>query len=356
MKMKKILIAMIVIMFVCSTLPGLVGQTENTTIFKERNYYKEDRAVIPILTEHGLEKVPTGKGKLPAIYATITYPNDGATVNGTITITIDSNANPTISIDGTTVGSGSSYKWDTKQYADGSHIIQASAGKAKDTATVTVNNGGGGGGDGTIKKYALVIGISDYQGTANDLQYCDDDAMDWKSVLTGEGYTVTILTDTQATAANIESKLTQLLAVEDADDYIVFTYSGHGSNAPGYGSCIISTDLYYMTHGYFESFFASADSHHIYFAFDACQIGGFKGLIQTNRVGAFASNSRYSYDGDSSMKNGVFTYYQMKGWVSYNNFEEDAAYAVQQMKTWASGYHIQVDPFYADQFAGPMIP
>jgi hypothetical protein len=56
------------------------------------------------------------------------------------------------------------------------------------------------------------------------------------------------------------------------------------------------------------------------------------------------------------MKNGVFTYYQMIGWGSYTNFEEDAAYAVQQMQTWASTYHIQVDPFYADQFAGPMTP
>jgi len=350
---------MVLLMFVCSTLPVLVGQTENTTVFKERNYYKEDRAVIPIYTEHGLEKVPTVKGKPPATYVTITSPIDGAIVQGTITITIDSNANPTIAIDGTTVGSGLSYIWDTTQYADGSHTIQASAGKAKDTATVTVNNGGGGGGgDGIINKYALVIGISDYEGTANDLQYCDDDAMDWQNFLKGEGYAVTILTDREATAANIESKLTQLLANEDADDYVVFAYSGHGTSYQGYGSCIVSTDLYYMTHGYFESAFDTADSHHIYFAFDACKIGGFQGLIQTNRVGAFASNTKYSYDGDSTMKNGVFTYYQMAGWdnYNYNNFEEDASYAVQQMKTWASTYHIQVDPFYADQFAGPMTP
>jgi len=36
------------------------------------------------------------------------------------------------------------------------------------------------------------------------------------------------------------------------------------------------------------------------------------------------------------MKNGVFTYYQMLGWSLYNNFEEDAGYAVQYMKAWAS--------------------
>ena len=355
--MKKILIGLIVLMFVCSTIPGLIGQTKNTIVFNERKQYEEDREIIPIYTNHGLEKVPVGKGKPPATYVIITYPSDGATVSGTITIIIESsNTNPTITIDGITVGSGLSYTWDTTLYTDGSHTIKASAGKVKDTATVTVNNGGGGGGDGTINKYALVIGISDYEGTQNDLQYCDDDAMDWKNFLQSEGYSVTILTDTQATADNIESKVIDLLALEDADDYVVFTYSGHGYNYPGYGSCIISTDLYYMTHAYFEAYFDTAESQHIYFAFDACEIGGFQGLIETNRVGAFASNTRFSYDGDSSMKNGVFTYYQMIGWSIYDNFEEDAAYAVQYMQTWASTYHVRVDPFYVDQFAGSMTP
>ena len=356
--MKKILIGLIVLMFVCSTIPGLIGQTKNTIVFNERKQYEEDREIIPIYTNNGLEKVPVGKGKPPATYVIITYPSDGATLSGTITIIIESSdTNPIITIDGITVGSGLSYTWDTTLYTDGSHTIKASAGKVKDTATVTVNNGGsGGGGDGTINKYALVIGISDYKGKQNDLQYCDDDAMDWKNFLQSEGYSVTILTDTQATAANIQSAVIDLLALEDADDYVVFAYSGHGASYQGYGSCIISTDLYYMTHGYFEAYFDTAESQHIYFAFDACQIGGFQGLIQTNRVGAFASDTKYSYDGDSSMKNGVYTYYQMVGWSIYDNFEEDAAYAIQHMQTWASTYHVIVDPFYVDQYAGSMTP
>jgi hypothetical protein len=356
--MKKIFIVMVVLMFVCSALPTLLGQGEDTTVLEERKPYIENRAIVPIYTGHGLEKVPpASKAKPPTTTVTITYPSDGATVSGTITITIESNVVPTITIDGATVGTGLSYVWDTTTYADGTHTIKAIAGKKSDTATVTVSNGGGGGGgDGVVRKWAFVIGISDYEGTANDLTYCDDDAMDWKNFLQGEGYTVTILTDTQATADNIEAKIIDLLANEDADDYVVFCYSGHGYNYPGYGSCMISTDLYYITHGWVESYFDTAESQHIYFAFDACEIGGMQGLIQTGRVGAFASNAKLSYDGDSSMKNGVFTYYQMVGWGSYDNFEEDAAYAVQYMKTWASQYHVRVDPFYKDSFTGPMIP
>ena len=157
---------------------------------------------------------------------------------------------------------------------DGSHTIQASAGKVKDTATVTVNNRGGS--DGIVRKYALVIGISDYEGTVNDLEYCNDDAMDWKNFLP-TGYTVTILTDTQATAVNIEAKIDALLAAEDADDYVVFTYSGHGYNYPEYGSCMISTDLTYITNEWVETKFSTTDSQHIYFAIDACEIGGMQG-------------------------------------------------------------------------------
>ena len=88
---------------------------------------------------------------------------------GLLLLTIESNANPTITIDGIVVGSGLSYTWDTTLYTDGSHTIKASVGKVKDTVIVTVNNGGGGGGDGVVNKYALVIGISDYEGTGNDL-------------------------------------------------------------------------------------------------------------------------------------------------------------------------------------------
>jgi len=425
-------------------LPGIVGEKEaDECTFKERKFI-EDRKIIPVYTEQGLERAPGAKGK-PGAYVIITDPDDGATVSGTVLIAVDSNYNPTITIDGAAVGSGLSYSWDTTQYSDGSHTIQAAARGVTDSIIVAVNNGGGGNtapvvtitnpadgaavsdtvtitvdatdvedgtltadiyidgslvttsnsyswdttnysdgghtiyaeatdsgglsdsdsitvtvnnGGGEVNKYALVIGISDYEGTANDLEYCDDDAVDWKNFLEGEGYSVTMLTDNQATADDIEAALYALLADEDGDDYVVLTYSGHGYDYPGYGSCIISQDLYYMTHGYFESFFDLADSPHIYFAFDACEIGGFSGLVDNNRVGAFASNRRLSYDGDATMQNGVFTYYQMDGWDNQNfdNFEDDGAYAIQQFKAWAKARRIKVDPFVSDMFVGPMMP
>ena len=364
--MKKILIGLIVCMFIFSSLPVVVGNNETNKYTLKAREFIETRDVIPVYTEHGLEKVTGekgggGKNRPPTV--TITNPQDGATVSGTVTITVnvvdqEDNPDPTpiIKIDGSQVAQAFSFEWNTDQVGNGNHIITATAtdsGGKTGSDSITVTKGGG---YGEVKKYALVIGISDYQGTNNDLQYCDDDANDWKDFLVGQGYTVAILTDTQATSNAIDAAVDSLLAQEDGNDYVVFTYSGHGSKLHGYGSCIISTDLVYMSHSWLESKFASADSPHIYFAFDACQIGDFRSLIDMNKVGAFASDRRYAYDGDQTMQNGVFTYYQIVGWGSYNNFEDDATYAVQQMINWASQVHVQVDPFLKDNYAGKMTP
>ena len=356
-------------------LPGIVGENESVENTLKTRIYNENRDVIPIYTADGLKNVPAPRGKPPgtpgggknkAPVVTITNPLDGATVSGIVTITVTVNdkedepdPTPVIKINGVQVAENFTYDWDTDPEENGTHTITAEAtdsGGKTGSDSITVIKGDGG--YGTVDKYALVIGISDYEGYGNDLTYCDDDAVDWKDFLEGEGYTVDILTDDQATGEGIVAAVDDLLADEDGNDYVVLTYSGHGLKYQGYGSCIISHDFYYITHGWFEQKFDSSDSQHIYFAFDACQIGGFKGLIDINRVGAFASNRRDAYDGDETMQNGVFTYYQMDGWDNQNfdNFEDDGAYAVQQMKAWAKNYGIRVDPFVQDSYTGDMTP
>lgn len=202
-------------------------------------------------------------------------------------------------------------------------------------------------------KYALVIGISDYAGTANDLKYCDDDAKDWAARLKTEGYAVTILTDGQATKANIESQVKTLASRSIAGNEIAFCYSGHGSKGN-----MISCDLYYLSSSWFATIFTNAASLKMAFAFDACQIGAFgTALKKTGRVIAVASSSNtYSYDGDATMQNGVFTYYQMKGFdaLGYVYYEPDCKYACDQMKIWAATVKVRVAPSYIDSFTGDL--
>jgi hypothetical protein len=78
-------------------------------------------------------------------------------------------------------------------------------------------------------------------------------------------------------------------------------------------------------------------------------------LTATGRIIAVASNTTvYSYDGDATMKNGVFTYYQMKGFDSmgYVYVENDCSYAVTQMKAWGSANGVTVAPSYQDSYSG----
>ena len=198
-------------------------------------------------------------------------------------------------------------------------------------------------------KYALVIGISDYEGTANDLQYCDDDAVDWKNYLQGQGYTVMSLIDGAATAAAIQNAVATLASQSIAGNEIAFAYSGHGSRGN-----MISADLYYVSKDWFGSMFDGVASTKMAFNFDACQIGEFAlTLAAEGRVIAVASDKRrYSYDGTPDMQNGVFTYFQMEGFDQYVTAEEDDAYAVAKMLAWAKTYRVKVAPSYVDYYEG----
>ena len=199
-------------------------------------------------------------------------------------------------------------------------------------------------------KYALVIGISDYYGTSNDLNYCDDDAIDWKNRLEAEGYNVILLLDQNATYSAIQNAVNNLAGLSSAGNEIAFCYSGHGSRGN-----IISADLYYISARWFRTTFSNATSTKMMFCFDACQIGAMASYLNaTGRVVAVASNrSLYAYDGDYYMQNGVFTYYMMQGFdqVGYIYLEPDCEYAIDNMEDWAYYKGLNVAPSYVDSYS-----
>jgi hypothetical protein len=199
-------------------------------------------------------------------------------------------------------------------------------------------------------KYAVVIGISDYEGTINDLTYCDEDAEDWVVRLEEEGYEVITLIDSDATSDNIQDAIEELASLSVSGNEVAFAYSGHGSS----GS-IISQDFDYIDYSWFTTTFENSTSEKMFFTFDACQIGAMSAIDAEGRVVAVASDEdTYSYDGDSSTENGVFTYYQMLGFDSegYIYVEDDCDYAVEKFESWSSQYNIDVAPSYTDSYDG----
>ena len=202
-------------------------------------------------------------------------------------------------------------------------------------------------------KYAYIVGISDYEGTVNDLQYPDDDAIDMKSYLQSQGFTTNVDLNGNATADNITAGLQWLINQAEPGDEIAFSYSGHGAKAPGYGSSIISTDLYYVTHGYVMSYFNSVDCSKKLATLDCCVAGDFHGDVVTGTVMATASANSDSYD-VPAFQHGAWTYFFLEAVEDQElEYAEDAAsYAEVEMKAWAKPYHLKATPKHTDKYAG----
>jgi len=202
-------------------------------------------------------------------------------------------------------------------------------------------------------KYAYVVGISDYEGTTNDLMFCDDDAMEMAAMLQAEGFTVRMDLDMNATADNIQAGLEWLVANAVAGDEIAFCYSGHGNDPREYGSCLISSDLWYLTHGWVMSFFNAVNCSKKLITIDACLVGDFHDDAMTGTLCATASTDTYSYDA-YDLENGAWTYYFLAGIndQGYTFGEAVATYAEIEMIAWGSLHHAKVSPAHTDLYEG----
>ncbi|PWB71672.1 hypothetical protein C3F09_07545 [candidate division GN15 bacterium] len=205
-------------------------------------------------------------------------------------------------------------------------------------------------------KYAYVIGISDYDGTTNDLSFCDDDARDVIAFLNTQGFTIRYDIDYSASAANIQTGLIWLRDAAVAGDEIAFFYSGHGTKVrPSGGSSIISRDLYYLTHTYVMGYLNAANCTKKTINLDACVIGDFLADCKTGTVLSTASVSKYSYDAPD-LQNGAWTYYFLEGATTQGLIYNEAisTYAEVNMKAWAAASKLKVDPSHTDMYTGDL--
>ncbi len=104
---------------------------------------------------------------------------------------------------------------------------------------------------------AVVVGIADYPGSENDLNYADDDAVEFKSMLLSypqfwQSNRIQTLINGQATRGNIINALTNMFTLGSAGDTFVFFQSSFGSRiydqapfdeADGYDETLVCYDL-----------------------------------------------------------------------------------------------------------------
>jgi hypothetical protein len=175
------------------------------------------------------------------------------------------------------------------------------------------------GADGVVKKYALCVGVSNYiDPSIGDLEYCDEDAADWKSYLQGKGYSVSSLVDSQAKEAAVENALFSIIAAADADDIIAFITSGHGTSSGGkqlllYADCYApAVDGDGFVSGVvpdleLKNWFAKCTSK-VFIFVDHCNSGGLKEAMHANMyMTTTCSASGYGYD-VPDYQNGAWTY------------------------------------------------
>jgi len=166
-------------------------------------------------------------------------------------------------------------------------------------------------------RYALVIGVQDYPGAGNDLDYPDDDADALASLLENTGWTVRTrlisssdsgtATDGSPTYAGIEAAIASLS--DDPGATILVYYSGHGSTDEDYSTAyMIPYDGIASGGAYEESrwisaatmtgWLAAVPAKHRILILDSCYSGGFA----TSEASVDTTPANYGY---ASYEDGV---------------------------------------------------
>ncbi len=176
-------------------------------------------------------------------------------------------------------------------------------------------------------RWAVIIGISDYAGEANDIHYSDDDALDMLNALINvygyrRDHILLLISDykvNNATRNDIIEAIDWLREHETEGDEVVFFYSGHGARGranDGDGETIDegivpweATASSVIWDGDLKQMFSNFDTTRIIFIFDSCYSGGMTDLKAGGRIIVMASTETGLAYEDSNLENGVFTYY-----------------------------------------------
>lgn len=81
----------------------------------------------------------------------------------------------------------------------------------------------------SAKTYALLTGVSNYDGTSHDLSQSTKDAKSMNEFYKQRGATTSILTSKYATHDNIIAVIRKMAKKATAGDDVIFYYSGHGA-------------------------------------------------------------------------------------------------------------------------------
>jgi hypothetical protein len=221
----------------------------------------------------------------------------------------------------------------------GAYTITATAGGTPDGEVSTA---------GTGRVFAVFVGISDYAGMASNLQYTADDARNLAQTLRADGVLAPesiVLTDAQATRAQVRAAFQQVAAAAGPNDLFMFFYSGHGSQsdvsaaiqeADQRDESIVLRDGE-ITDNEMAQMFASVRARVSVIALDSCFSGGFARDV-VNRpgvMGLFSSEEDLtSAVADKFRAGGYLSHFLRTGFSGEADENRDSAITAGEISTY----------------------
>lgn len=140
--------------------------------------------------------------------------------------------------------------------------------------------------EGGRRVFAVMVGVSDYAGAANELAFTDEDARKLAETLDRDGSlneASVVLTNAQATVEGVRSAFARVAAQAGPDDMFLFFFSGHGTqnDAPvsglepdGHSEAIVLRDGE-ITDAEMADLFGTLNTRLSLLVLDSCFSGGF---------------------------------------------------------------------------------
>jgi hypothetical protein len=182
----------------------------------------------------------------------------------------------------------------------------------------------------TPRIFAVVVGISDYDGSDHDLKYSDNDArLFYNHLLSAlpremsRGKSILLL-NSNATRANIINAMNQIFSQSTENDFIIFYFSGHGTQGN-----FCPTDLSYqqlLSHDIVKAQFKNAKARFRLCVADACFSGSIGAQSQNSSISSstqqlrdariaviMSSKPNQTSIERGSLNQGIFSYYFING-------------------------------------------
>lgn len=184
--------------------------------------------------------------------------------------------------------------------------------------------------------FAVVVGISDYQGTELDLSYSDRDAQLFynhlRSAMPTEmaaGKSVLLLNE-RATLSNINAALSDVFSTSSPNDFIIFYFSGHGS----VGQFVPYNHSFGLSHEDLKNYFKNTEAKFRLVVADACFSGSIGTPNQTSvsdtqdlfdsRLAVIMSSKPDQTSLEmGSLEQGVFSYHLIRGMQGLADLNQD---------------------------------